>query len=151
MKKLAAVAGIAALSVSASVVPALANKPTNTGKPAPKTYPIKPCVSHKVAYVASGKLVSASITKNAKGRYDGTITVHVTKANHHAKATKNNDVTFTLANAVVKFGHGVDKTAPAAGSRVQVIGKITVIPHGCLPGTFVPTVTVRQVVIHTAH
>jgi hypothetical protein len=140
MKKLAAIAGIAALWVS---VPALAKGPPT------KTYPIKPCVSHKVAYIASGTLVSSTLVKNANGRYDGTLVVHVKRANHHAKATKNNDTTFTLVNARVKFGHGVTNPAPA-GSRVQVIGKITQIPHGCAPGTFVPTVTVRQVVIHAA-
>jgi len=149
MKKLAAIAGIAALSVSASVVPALASKPTDKGKPAPKTYPIKPCVPHKVAYIASGTLVSlTNFTQNPNGTYSGSLQITVKHANHHYK--KAPQTTFTLTNARVKFGHGVDKTAPAAGSRVQVIGKITVLPHGCLAGTFTPTVTVRQVVIHAA-
>jgi hypothetical protein len=50
----------------------------------------------------------------------------------------------------VVFHHGVSATAPAAGSRVGLHGKITELPKGCSTTGFSPTVTVRDVDIRKA-
>ena len=80
-------------------------------------------------------------------RYSGTIEVIVTRANHRAA---KGDQTFTLTDARVVFHHGVNTTAPAAGSRVGLHGKITELPKGCSTTGFSPTITVRNVDIRTA-
>ena len=82
-----------------------------------------------------------------KGHFDGTMTVDVTRANHKAATGMQ---TFTLTNARVRFGKGVSATAPAAGSRVRVHGKITVLPHGCATTGFTATTTIRNVEIKQA-
>jgi hypothetical protein len=107
------------------------------------------CVPHKVAYVASGKLVSSSLTKNADGTYSGTLKVHVTHTNHHARADKGTDREYTLDHAKVHFGHGVDPAAPAAGDRVHLSGKITELARKCDQTGFKPTVTIHKVGIKT--
>jgi hypothetical protein len=101
-----------------------------------------------VAYTASGKLVTWAATQNPSGTWSGTITVHVTKANHHAAGAKGTDVTYTLTNAKVTFGKGANP--PAAGDRVHLVGKIAEVAKRCTqPGTTAP-VTVRKVRIGTA-
>jgi len=107
------------------------------------------CVPHKVAYRASGALVSSSLTKNTDGTYSGTLVVHVTRTNHHARAGKGNDVIYTLTSARVRFGHRVTNPAPA-GSRVNVKGSITTLAKRCDQTGFTPTVTVHRVEIHAA-
>lgn len=103
------------------------------------------CQPHSVGYNASGTLVSAALTPAAKGRYDGTIEVNVTRANHHAPTGAQ---TYTLTSARVKFHHGVDAVAPAPGSRVKLHGKITQLSRHCSQEGFTPTVTVKKVDIH---
>jgi hypothetical protein len=105
------------------------------------------CTPHKVSYEASGTLVDSSLAKNADGSYTGTLTVHVTRNNHHARSDVGKDVTYTLTNARVKFGHGVTNPA-AAGDRVTVIGKVTTLAKKCDQTGFTPTVTIRKAVIH---
>jgi|GEM_PF-1307469 len=135
MRYLTTLAGLLSAAALAVAVPAVA-KPSH-----PSTS--HKCTPHKVAYTAYGKLVSFSGTKTGKDRYTGTITVHVTKANHHARADKNGDVTYNLNNTVVKFGKG---TGPSdTGDRVKVIGKITELAKKCSQTGFTPTVTVRKV------
>lgn len=141
MKKFASVGMLAAASALAIAAPVTA-KPPDPSHPA---HPVKShkCAAHKVAYTASGTFVSWATTKNADGTYTGTITVHVTKANHHATSAKGNDVTYTLANTNVVFR----KTAnpPAAGNRVKLIGKITEIAKRCSDHSAAGTITVRKV------
>jgi hypothetical protein len=151
---------LSVLGLLALAVPAQA---TTEYTPAPSPPPHKPkpphgpkaphgpkgphkCQPHSVGYNATGTLVSAGLTPaDKKGRYDGTIEVNVTKANHHAPTGAE---TFTLAAARVKFHHGVDVTAPAPGSRVKLHGKITQLSKHCSQEGFTPVITVKKVDIH---
>lgn len=157
MRKLAALAVLAAVG---SVAPAQAEKPPRPDRPVmpdrpdrrvPPAKPAKPakdrCVAHAVGFNAAGTLVGAALTAGEPGLYNGTLTVHVTRANHGAPT---GDQTYTLANARVRFRSGVDAAAPAAGSHVRVQGKITRLRRGCPTADFTPTVTVRRVEIRTA-
>jgi hypothetical protein len=111
--------------------------PAQAAKPKPK------CVAHAVSYEVSGTLSTVgSLTKNSDGSYNGSLTVHVTRTNDGAEADKGMTKTYTLDHARVSFGHGVNKTAPAAGSRADLKGTITAEPKGC---TFTPTVTIKKV------
>jgi hypothetical protein len=148
VNKPALIGGIAAAALVA--VPAQAHhKSTHPAKPAK---PAK-CDPHAVGYNARGTLVSSSLTQSAgqatakKGddRYDGTVTVDVTKANHKAPTGVQ---TFTLTGARVRFGdadHNHVADVPAAGDRVKLHGKITRLRKGCDATGFTPTITVRSV------
>jgi len=131
---------LSALGVLALAVPAQAT---------PQYVPAHPhghsCTPHSVGYNAWGVLVSSSLTADENGRYSGTIEVNVKRANHGAAT---GDQTYTLTAAKVKFHHGVDPNAPAAGSRVRVHGKVTKLNKHCPTEGFTPTVTVRRVDIH---
>jgi hypothetical protein len=126
--------------------------PTDTTGPSGPSGPTGPggshkCKAHKIAYVAGGKVESSSLTKNSDGTYSGTLVVDVAKADHAGKTDKGKTVTYTLNHARVKFDHGT-ANPPAAGDRVQVIGKVTTLSKHCDHTGFTPTVTVRQVVVH---
>src|SRR4051794_7688797 len=96
MKKIAilSVLGLLALAVPAQATteytPAPSPPPHKPKPPHGPKAPHKPkgphkCQPHSVGYNATGTLVSAALTPAAKdGRYDGTIEVTVTRANHHA-------------------------------------------------------------------
>jgi hypothetical protein len=148
MRKIAMLAALCGLVM---VVPAQADKPPHPLKPTHANKPDKTnshkCVAHSVGYNASGTLVTATLTKLPDGRYNGTIEVDVTRANHKAGI---GDKTYTLADARVNFHNGVDSTTPAPGSRVGIHGKITQLPHSCSTTGFTPTVTVKNVDIRTA-
>jgi hypothetical protein len=107
------------------------------------------CVAHNVAYIASGTLVSFAATQNSDGTYTGTITVHVTRTNHHGATDRNSDVTYTLTNARVRFGKGTSAT-DTGPDRVKVIGRITTLARRCDQTGFTPTVTVRRVDVRKA-
>jgi hypothetical protein len=124
------------------------------GKPT-KPHPAKShkCTPHKVAYKASGTLVSESLSQTAGAdtpkrgddRYSGTLTVGVTKANHHAA---KGEQTYTLDNARVRFydaDHNGTPDQPKAGDRVKLIGKITRLSKKCDATGFTPTITIRKV------
>lgn len=135
MKKIALLAAM--LTSVAVVAPAQATK--------------HKCVAHPVSYRVSGTLTTTgSLTANSDGRYSGTLTVHVTNTNKHAKADKGLTKTYTLADARVTFSHGVDKTMPAEGSRVTLKGTITTIAKKCPGFGFTPTITIKKVGIHAA-
>jgi hypothetical protein len=113
------------------------------------------CVAHKVGYVASGTLVSQTLTKNADGTYSGEVVVEVTHANHHAAADKGKTVTYTVANIHVTFGLadtnsdgsvGVDDLVK--GDRTHLIGKITTLAKKCDRTEFKATTTIRKIVFH---
>jgi hypothetical protein len=89
-----------------------------------------------------GTLVSGTLTPGS-GKYDGTLTVHVTKANKHAKADKGNDVTYTLSNAKLEL-HGENPLALTADTRVKLDGKITTLAKKCDQTGFTPTVTIKR-------
>jgi hypothetical protein len=126
-------AGALAIAVPATAKPAHPSHPATSHK----------CTAHKVGYVASGTLVSWSATQSGAKTYTGTITVHVTQANHHAASSKGSDVTYTLTNTKVSFGDGANP--PVAGDRVHVIGKITEVAKKCTDQSAAGTVTLHKV------
>lgn len=115
------------------------------------------CTSHRVAYIASGTLQEANLTKNADGTYSGEIAVVVTHVNHHAKLDKATTQKYTLTNARLVFaitdtnnnGAGVDdlKTGEK-GDRVKLIGRITTLAKHCDHSKFTAQRVIRQVVFH---
>jgi len=155
--KLSTVAAAVALGVAPALAlghdhptgpPGSTSTGTGTTTTTPGTGHSHKCTPHKVGYVANGVVVSWSATENADGTWSGAIVVHVTRANHHAKGDKNNDVTYTLDNTKVHISKNLTPP-PAAGDAAQVIGKITQLAKRCDQTGFTPTVTVRQVVVHT--
>jgi hypothetical protein len=142
------VLGLLALAVPASAMTEYTPSPSPPPhKPKGPHGPKEPhkCQPHSVGYKASGTLVSAALTPAGNGRYDGTIEINVTRANHR---TPTGAQTFTLASARVKFHHGVDSTAPAPGSRVKLHGKITQLSKHCSQEGFTPVITIKKVDIH---
>jgi hypothetical protein len=152
MRKLTicAVALAAMLAVPAQGKPA---KP-DPSKPT-KPHPAKShkCIPHKVAYRASGTLVSESLfqtagadtPKRGDDRYSGPLKVAVTKANHHAA---KGEQTYTLDNARVRFydaDHNGTTDPAKAGDRVKLIGKITTLPKKCDATGFTAATTIRKV------
>jgi hypothetical protein len=144
MKRLMLVTALLAASL---VVPAQA-------KPEHPSHPVtsKKCNPHAVGYKAKGTLVSQSLTQTAGAgtatrrddRYSGTLTIDVTKANHHSATGEQ---TYTLVDARVRFydrDHNHVADVPSAGDRVKVHGKITRLPKKCDQTGFTPTITVRK-------
>ncbi len=152
MKKFAALAALLAVGV---VAPAQADKPDRAGRADEAQKPSNAnkgkakgrCVARSVGFNASGTLLEATLTAGAPGRYDGTISVKVTRANHGAP---KGDQTYTLTGVRVRFGEGVDAAAPAVGSRVKISGKITKLAKKCPTEGFEPTVTVTRVHVKAA-
>ena len=139
MKKVALLAATGALVVA---IPASAHP----------SHPVKShkCATHNVAFVANGTLGTWALTQDANGKtWSGTITVNITKGNHHARGYKGMAETFTVTGAHVKLGHGVTNP-PATGSKVELIGKETALSRKC-SSTFTPTITIRKIVVHRAH
>ena len=126
----------------------------NQGKPSHPGSSHK-CKPHKVAYVASGKLVSQTLTKNADGTYSGKVTVEVKRTNHHAAGDKGTTKTYKTENVHVTFGLadtnsdgsvGLDDLKP--GDRVKLIGKITALAKKCSQSGFTATTTIRKIVFN---
>lgn len=148
MKKLALLAPLAALAVSVPAVAAPSSKPTHPTKPATAATPSHGSKSHKckphgVAYVIGGTLVSGALTANTDGTYSGTVTVHVTQVNHHAKGDKATDKAYTLDHAKLNL-NGEDPAALVVGSKVKLIGKITTIAKKCDHTGFTATTTFKR-------
>jgi hypothetical protein len=101
------------------------------------------CTPHAVSYRVSGTLVSGSLTKNSDGTYSGSLTVHVTRTNHHAKADKGTDKAYTLDHAKAKL-HGADPAALATGSRVKLKGTITKLAKKCDQTGFQAATTIKK-------
>jgi hypothetical protein len=114
---------------------------------APKTHTQPPtshkCTPHGVAYRVSGTLVSGALTENTDGTYSGDLTVHVLKTNKHAKADKGTDKSYTLDHAKGKL-HGADPAALAAGSRVNLKGKVTKLGKKCDQTGFTAVTTIKK-------
>jgi len=145
----AAIAASGALVVAAPAVArsghtAHPGHPAHSGK-SPQSHK---CASHDAAYVASGQFVSWAATQSGTGTWTGTITVHVTRSNHHAASDKGNDVTYTLSNARVTFGDGANP--PAVGDPVHLVGKIDELAKHCTQAGTAPTVTIRKLHIRAA-
>jgi hypothetical protein len=137
----------AAGALAVAAVPALARThPTHPTHPT-KPYTLEPhkCAAHKIAYIASGTLVTWSATPNSDGTYTGTIVVTVKHANHHAKSTMGTNATFTLTNTKVSLGKNV--TAPTAGDTVKLIGKVTSVAKKCSDQSAAGVVTIRKVTV----
>lgn len=146
---LAAIAASGALAVAA---PAVA-RPGHAAHPGHPVHPGQPprshkCASHDVAYIASGQFVSWAAMQSATGTWTGTITVHVTRSNHHAARDKGQDVTYTLSNTKVTFGEGADP--PAAGDPVHLVGKISELARLCPQRGTAPPVAIRMLHIRAA-
>jgi hypothetical protein len=113
------------------------------------------CKPHKVGYVASGTLVSQTLTKNADGTYSGEVTVEVTHVNRHAKGENKSTKTYKVENVHVTFGladtntdgsTGLDDLAK--GDRVKLLGHITALAKHCSHTGFTATTTIRHLVFH---
>ncbi len=168
--KLAIYTGVLALAASPALAlptqvptnPGTGHRPDSpgSGNPNSSTHPQHParshrCRAHKVAYVASGALVSQSLTKNSDGTYSSDLTVHVTRTNHHAKGDRGVDKTYTLDHAKVTFGLAdrdndgtVDQTDLRPGDRTTVIGKTTTLAKKCDHSGFTAQTTIRKVVFN---
>lgn len=107
------------------------------------------CSTHEVAYIASGVLVSDTLTKSEHGAtYNGQVTVEVAHTNQHAHAAHGETETYTLQNARVRGPIAV--TALKQGDRVKLIGKITAMSPKCESSTFTPTIAISKLVFHKA-
>lgn len=134
--------------------------PKHPGHPGHPKHPAHPgtprkCMAHDVAYIASGALVSQTLSKNADGTYSGTVTVSVTHTNRHAAGDQSTIKTYTLTDARVKF-HVTDinndgSIGPddlTAGDRVKVIARITTLSRKCDQSGFTAQLTVGKVAFH---
>jgi hypothetical protein len=140
----------AALALALAAVPAAAKDHPgqghgNAAKPEQAAHPGKShkCTAHGRGYVAGGKLVSATLTKNDDGTYSGQLTITVVRANHHAKPAKGTDQTYTLDHARVNL-HGQDPAALKPGSPAFVLGKVTFLAKKCDQTGFTATTTIRK-------
>ncbi len=135
----------------AVMVPAQAKgpKPDHPQHP-PKSQKCKP---HESGYNASGTLVTASLTQTAGAatpkrgddRYSGSVTVDVSKANHHGTTGAQ---TYTLVDVRVRFydrNHDHVPDQPQPGDRVRLKGKITLLSKKCNSSGFTSTITIRKV------
>jgi hypothetical protein len=110
------------------------------------------CKVHRVAYIASGTLAAPATLTQTRGadtpdnaaddRYSGTLSVTITRPNHHAKTTPS-PVSVTVAD--IRLRKGVTAT-PAAGTRVKLVGKITKVARGC-DATGAGVITARKAIL----
>lgn len=120
----------------------------NQGKNQGETQPTKSkkCSTHMVAYVASGTLVSDTLTKSEKGNtYSGSVVVEVTQTNRHGRPARGTSQTYTVTEARVR---GLAVTSLAKGDRVKLIGKISSVAPKCETSTSTPTITITKLVFH---
>jgi hypothetical protein len=129
---------VLALALVAAVAPAHAT-----------TYSNHRCAPVSVDYDVAGTLATTgALVANGDGTYSGTLTVKVSATNEHARADRGATKTYTLNHAHIKFGKGVSQTAPAAGSRVELLGNITKSAGKC--PSFSSTTTIKKAKIHRA-
>jgi hypothetical protein len=143
---------VAATSALVLAVPAAAH-PTPSGHPPKESHPSHKCAPHRVAYVESGTVDSATaatLAANPDGTWSGTLVVDVKHANHWAKADKGTTVTYTFTNAKLRVRFDGGATGFTAGERVQLIGRLTVLAKNCTAPTPAATPVFRVVVVHPA-
>jgi hypothetical protein len=128
------------LAVTAFALLAVPGASLAKAPPPPKA---QKCQPHTIAYVVSGTLVSGSLTANSDGTYNGSLTVHVTKTNKHAKSDKGTTKAYTLTNAKVKL-HGENPAVLTANSRVNLSGTITTLAKKCNQTGFTATITIKK-------
>jgi len=136
MKRILILAGCA-LAVVAS--PVAAKSPHALKPPATLTA----CTPIQVAYVSYGTLVDGALVANPDGTYSGSLTVAVSQTNEHARADLGVATPYTLDSAALHL-HGQDPAALTVGSRVKLIGTITVLPKQCDQAGFVPTTVIER-------
>jgi hypothetical protein len=88
------------------------------------------CTLRNVRYRDAGTLTSWGLTENSNDTWSGTLSVAVVRADRHASSAIGTTVTYTITDAHVHFGPHAT-TPPAAGSRVQVIGRALAIGKRC--------------------
>jgi len=130
--------------------PSHSNKPSHPGQS-------HKCKQHNVAYVASGTLVSHTLTKNTDGTYSGEVSVKVTHTNHHAMGDKGTTKTYKVDNVHVTFGLADTNNDGSVGlgdlkegDRVKLIGKITRLSKKCSQSGFTATTMIRRIVFHAS-
>lgn len=114
------------------------------------------CVAHDVAYVASGTLLSWTLTKDASANtYSGELEVEVTKTNHHALADAGKTVKYTVSGVHVNFALAdtnkdgtVGPDDLAKGDRTRLIGKITRLAKKCDQTGFTAVTTIERINFH---
>jgi hypothetical protein len=127
---------IAVFVLAAAVAPVQAKPPKTPPKP-------HKCQPHAVSYIVSGTLDSGALTANSDGTYSGSLTVHVTNSNSHAKADKGAHKTYTLSNTKVKL-HGENPAALTANSRVHLEGTIATLAKKCDQTGFTATIAITK-------
>jgi hypothetical protein len=130
---------LAACALAVVAAPVQAKSP-NALKPAAAT---TACTPIQVAYVSYGTLVDGALVANPDGTYSGSLTVAVSRTNEHANADLGVATAYTLDSAALHL-HGQDPAALTVGSRVKLIGKITVLPKHCDQTGFVPTTVIER-------
>lgn len=145
MKKLIV---LVAVALATSVVPALAKNPNPT-KPKHPAQSHK-CQPHKAAYTISGTLVSGSLT-GTKHHYSGSLTVHVLKANKHARGDKGKDVPYTITNANIQLGKGETASALTPNSRVKLNGFVLTFAKKCGQPAGSPTIRNGSIKLPKTH
>jgi hypothetical protein len=140
MKSHIAVAAALALAVAAA--PAGAKDHPGHGPDKAKAQAHE-CQAHGHAFVVGGTLDSGTLTANPDGTYTGTLVVTVRRANHHARADRGTSKTYTLDNANVNL-HGQDPAALTAGSRVQLLGRVSRLNKSCDQTGFTAATTIRR-------
>jgi hypothetical protein len=124
---------------------AKAQKCPDATPPAPGATSQK-CRPRTVSYRVSGTLVSGTLTQNPDGTYNGTLVVHVTNTNHHAKTDKGTDKSYAVDHAKVKPNEAT-AAALTPGSRVKLKGTVTKLGRKCDQTGFTPATTIKKATI----
>jgi hypothetical protein len=113
------------------------------------------CMPHGVGYVASGTLLSETLTKDeGANTFSGVVEVEVLHTNHHASADRGKTVKYEVSKVHAVFGLadtnndgsvGLDDLAK--GDRVHLIGRITALAPKC-KREFTPSRTIKRIVFH---
>ena len=129
--------------LAGSVFAILALPGASLAKDPPSPSKAQKCQPHTIAYVVSGTFLSGSLTANSDRTYSGSLTVHVTKTDKHAKADKGTTKAYTVTNAKVKL-HGENPAALTANSRVNLSGTVTTLAKKCDQTGFTATITIKK-------
>ena len=132
--------------------------PSHPAHPSHPTHPSHPghshkCMAHNAAYVASGTLLSWTLTKDANANtYSGELEVEVTRTNRHALAGKTKyKVTGVRVNFAIPDTDNDGAIEPddlLVGDRTHLIGKIATLSKKCSQPTSPPEPTIRKINFH---
>ena len=143
---------VATAGALAVAVPAVAH-PGPTDHLSNASHASHRCAPHKVAYVESGTVDSATastLAANPDGTWSGTLVVDVMHVNHWAKADKDTTVTYTFTNATLHVHFDGATTGLAAGEHVKLIGKLATVAKKCTALSPAATPDFGTVVVHPA-